>query len=410
MVFQVKNNLNNQAGYSDTLYLEILKCGRVVAQALRTVTVLSLMLTAANAVSQEQDPDFIDAFAPVDASAAAFHNEKFHEAEQALLEGLSRKESSSGQLGNEQPTLRNVSATSKARLKPAIVSASEPMPSPQVPAVLEHTSLGDRQNKITPQELKAAGQQEQKAQQLEATKKLVATAQVSDTFQESETKEPDSKELDSKEQKRSQSAKIAPKIAKAPPSNVRSQIDEKDSEIKNLRRELADAKSSLAAAELEISRLSAIIQEASRARFSLPDSATNLAKTPTQRTTVLAPTTRRSTSSSSLAPSPVAATSAAQPLALAAPAEPSGDLQVATIYVDKADLRLGPGRNHSALMSLRRGSRLAVEARQGDWYRVFAPNGQRAWIHSSLVRFGDGAAGTNDSSSVKVRGYDSKLD
>ena len=83
-------------------------------------------------------------------------------------------------------------------------------------------------------------------------------------------------------------------------------------------------------------------------------------------------------------------------------------MQVATINVDKADLRLGPGKNHSALMSLRRGSRLAIEARQGEWYRVFAPNGQRAWIHSSLVRFGDGAANLNDGSTVKVRGFDAR--
>jgi SH3-like domain-containing protein len=81
-------------------------------------------------------------------------------------------------------------------------------------------------------------------------------------------------------------------------------------------------------------------------------------------------------------------------------------MEVATISVEKADLRLGPGKNNSALMTLPRGSRLAVEARSGEWYRVFAPNGQRAWIHSSLVRFGDGSASLNDGSSVTVRGFD----
>jgi len=57
-------------------------------------------------------------------------------------------------------------------------------------------------------------------------------------------------------------------------------------------------------------------------------------------------------------------------------------------------------------MTIPRGSRLAVEVRQGEWYRVFAPTGERAWIQSGLVRFGDGAASMNDGSSVKVRGYD----
>jgi|GEM_PF-6904980 len=87
------------------------------------------------------------------------------------------------------------------------------------------------------------------------------------------------------------------------------------------------------------------------------------------------------------------------------PPAADADLQVATISVEKADLRLGPGRNHSALMTLGRGSRLMVEARQGEWYRVFAPNGDRAWISSSLVTFGDGASSLNDGSSVRVKGY-----
>ena len=85
------------------------------------------------------------------------------------------------------------------------------------------------------------------------------------------------------------------------------------------------------------------------------------------------------------------------------------DMQVAIISLDKADLRLGPGKNHSPLMSLRKGSRLAIEARQGEWYRVFAPNGQRAWIHASAVRFGEGAASLNDGSSVRMKGFDATI-
>jgi SH3-like domain-containing protein len=46
-----------------------------------------------------------------------------------------------------------------------------------------------------------------------------------------------------------------------------------------------------------------------------------------------------------------------------------------------------------------------VEVRQGEWYRVYAPNGQRAWIHSSLVRFGEGSASLNDGSSVRIKGF-----
>ncbi len=92
------------------------------------------------------------------------------------------------------------------------------------------------------------------------------------------------------------------------------------------------------------------------------------------------------------------------------PPSPNAELQIATISVDKADLRLGPGKNNSALMSLRRGSRLAVEARQGEWYRVFAPNGQRAWVHASLVTFGEGASSLNDGSSVRVKGFTTNVE
>jgi len=380
MVFQAKNHVKELARYSESV-----RYGRTVARALQTVALSSLLVAATNAFSQEQDPDFVDAFAPVDASASAFHNEKFHEAERALFEGLSRKDGASGPNNSEQPTLRNVSANSKARIKQAVAGNTEPSAPQQQPAILEHTSLGEPKSKLAPQEVKAPIEQMQRAEQSVTAKKLEAMAQV-----------PDPK--DERRIQAAQVAKAAPKVTKAPPSEVRPQVNEQDTEIRNLKRELADSKSALAAAELEISRLSAIIQDASRARLSIGDSSPTLAKA-TQRSLAQAPVAKHVS---------VAAPSV-QPPAQAAPSEPSGDLQVATISVDKADLRLGPGRNHSPLMSLRRGSRLAVEARQGEWYRVFAPNGQRAWIHSSLVRFGEGAASLNDGSSVKVRGYDSQL-
>jgi hypothetical protein len=162
---------------------------------------------------------------------------------------------------------------------------------------------------------------------------------------------------------------------------------------RDLERQLREAKSQLAAAELEITRLSSIVQNNSRARLNLPQAALAAPEVKTQ-------------------PAPAAVKPATSSPARVIPekvSENTSDLHVATIAVEKADLRLGPGKNHSALMTLRRGSRLAIEARQGEWYRVFAPNGQRAWIHSSLVRFGDGAANLNDGSSVRMRGFDESL-
>jgi Tfp pilus assembly protein PilX len=193
-----------------------------------------------------------------------------------------------------------------------------------------------------------------------------------------------------------QEQKPVAKQAKAPApkdTGLSEKLSQSESRSRELERQLSEAKSQLAAAELEISRLSSIIESHSRARFNLPDNTTSPHKTRVEHASATAP---RAAAVQALA---------AESVQVAG----SSDLQVATITVEKADLRLGPGKNHSALMSLRRGSRLAVEARQGEWYRVFAPNGQRAWIHSSLVRFGDGAVRSNDGSAVTVKGFDAKL-
>jgi hypothetical protein len=159
-----------------------------------------------------------------------------------------------------------------------------------------------------------------------------------------------------------------------------------------LERQLDESRSQLAIAETEVNRLSGILDSKTRASFgkyNLPVPAAAVKPVVAQQ---------------AQAPRAVPAR-VAQPVVDVRPPSADADLQVATIAVDKADLRLGPGKNHSALMSLRRGSRLMVEARQGEWYRVFAPNGDRAWIAASLVSFGDGAATLNDGSSVRVKGF-----
>jgi len=61
------------------------------------------------------------------------------------------------------------------------------------------------------------------------------------------------------------------------------------------------------------------------------------------------------------------------------------EVKIATITVDKANLRSGPSKVHSPLMTISKGSRLVIETRIGDWYRVIAPNGSRAWANSSVI-------------------------
>ncbi len=174
-------------------------------------------------------------------------------------------------------------------------------------------------------------------------------------------------------------------------SKLKNDLQSARDRIAVLEQQLIESRSQLAIAETEVNRLSGILDSKTRAsmgKYNFPVSAVAPAKPVPAHQNTRATTAR-----------------VAQPVVDERPPAADADLQVATVAVDKADLRLGPGKNHSALMSLRRGSRLMVEARQGEWYRVFAPNGDRAWIAASLVSFGEGASTLNDGSSVRVRGF-----
>ncbi len=88
-----------------------------------------------------------------------------------------------------------------------------------------------------------------------------------------------------------------------------------------------------------------------------------------------------------------------------AEAEQNSDMPVVKVAVDKANLRTGPGMNHSPLMELAGGSRLVVEQKQGAWFRVIAPNGVRAWISADVTETVPNGF-NEETSTVKVQGYD----
>ncbi|HMO19060.1 MAG TPA: SH3 domain-containing protein [Oligoflexia bacterium] len=64
----------------------------------------------------------------------------------------------------------------------------------------------------------------------------------------------------------------------------------------------------------------------------------------------------------------------------------SSDVTILEVTGNKVSLRAGPGLNHSSLMDIQSGAKLLVEAREGEWYRVTAPTGGRAYIHSNYGR------------------------
>lgn len=291
--------------------------------------------------------------------------EQFNAAEEALLEGFNRRDSGQPSVRHTFPSaaqIREVAAVKPAAKQPMIRRVkSQDIPTildsipVEEPEVLDTEAAPDRSVEASPQQAKAVSAQPAQQKSSPTPAKKAAAVSTKNTI-------------------------------------LQEKLTASERKARDLERQLMEVKSQLAAAELEISRLSSVIQNNSRARLNLPQTAI----APQAKTQ---PSSGTTTSTTAPAPRPIAEKVA----------DPSSDLHVATIAVEKADLRLGPGKNHSALMTLRKGSRLAIEARQGEWYRVFAPNGQRAWIHSSLVRFGEGAASLNDGSSVRMRGFDDSL-
>ncbi len=171
-------------------------------------------------------------------------------------------------------------------------------------------------------------------------------------------------------------------------ASLKRDLDASQRRVAELERQLEEVKGQLTMAETELSRLATIAEARNRA---------SLGQMPAGKAPRLPVAAK------------MAASEDATPHIEPTPAS-SNDLTIATVGVDKAELRLGPGKNHSALMTVAKGSRLAVEARQGEWLRVFAPNGQRAWILAKLVAFGSKSPTSTSTSTVRVRGYSSSLE
>ncbi len=167
-------------------------------------------------------------------------------------------------------------------------------------------------------------------------------------------------------------------------SALRSQLQSSQTRIVQLNRELSEARNRLMIAETEVERLSSVVSAHGGGVIrNQPVAASSRSPVRTFK--------------------PVTADSG-----LKAPQEArlSNDMMVATVIVDKAHLRTGPGKDNSPLMAVTRGTRLAVETRQADWYRVIAPTGARAWVASEVLSFGP-TSSEGPTRTVQIRGYDS---
>ncbi|MCB0358086.1 MAG: SH3 domain-containing protein [Bdellovibrionales bacterium] len=61
------------------------------------------------------------------------------------------------------------------------------------------------------------------------------------------------------------------------------------------------------------------------------------------------------------------------------------DVLIAEVTAAKVNLRSGPGTEHSPVMQVKRGARLTIESKRGDWYRVLTPTGSRAYVHADVI-------------------------
>lgn len=71
--------------------------------------------------------------------------------------------------------------------------------------------------------------------------------------------------------------------------------------------------------------------------------------------------------------------------------QPAGsDVMLIEVKSPKVNLRSGPGNEHSPIMQVDRGTRLTVETREGDWFRVITPTGSRAYIRKDVISIVEG--------------------
>src|SRR5262249_27655693 len=149
----------------------------------------------------------------------------------------------------------------------------------------------------------------------------------------------------------------------------------------------------LLVAETQVERLSRIIEQRNESVVSryLPDGPQRNQGSPAQAAAPAQPA-KASLPFPNLPPPP-----ANQPNQAPAPRIPpsvqgEADMPIAPVVLDKASLRTGPGKDNSPLMAVAKNTRLAVETRQGAWYRVIAPTGARAWVAADAIGFGPRAS------------------
>lgn len=165
-------------------------------------------------------------------------------------------------------------------------------------------------------------------------------------------------------------------------AKLKGDVSKKEKETKDLRGELAKVRNQLTIAEMQVERLSQIVESQNRKALGVytPDKAQ--------------PASVQKTSTKTHSPGASRTVTFIETKPKGRSAEPASsvpDVQILTVVADKANLRAGPGETNSVLMTVSRGTRLAVETKQGDWYRVTSPTGTHVWVSRDVIAFGPDA-------------------
>ena len=170
-------------------------------------------------------------------------------------------------------------------------------------------------------------------------------------------------------------------------SVAQSRADGAEAKLARTSDEISRLKNRLIVAETEVERLSSVLMERNRATVASHAPAIK------NRDEGVAPAREQS--------APVAA----RLPTVSTESREAEEMLIATVTSDKAYLRSGPGKDNSPLMSVSKGTRLTVETREGEWYRVITPTGSRAWVSREVIAFGKSST-ASPSRTVRIQGYD----
>lgn len=182
-------------------------------------------------------------------------------------------------------------------------------------------------------------------------------------------------------------------------AELQKKVVELQNKINSKSKELEETRNRLVIAETQVERLSGILEKINKQKL------TGYLGSASKDTTVAA-------SQSDTASSPLKANQASFNNQNSGSGQKGGEeTLVGIVTSQKAFLRSGPSKDDSPLMSVSKGTRLVVETRHNQWFRVITPTGGRAWIATEMLTFGpnsqSGGSPSASNSALRIGGYES---